>query len=83
MKATCQIPIATIQGLLGTGYYARILHGKVIIQRCPTRTAPPTEAQLRARQLFVQRYAQPKSSQSILPSSSKSPQSILPSSSSD
>ncbi len=67
MKATCQIPIATIQGLLGTGYYARILHGKVIIQRCPTRTAPPTEAQLRARQIFVQRYAQQKNNSSQSP----------------
>ena len=59
MKATCRIPIATIQGLIGPGYYARILNGELIIQRCPRRTKPPTPAQLEARRKFVERYAKP------------------------
>jgi hypothetical protein len=58
MKATCRIPIATIQGLIGPGYYARILNGELIIQRCPRKA--PSAAQAEARRVFVERYAQPK-----------------------
>lgn len=57
MKAKLIKPIATIQGKIAQGYYARILNGKQIIQRCPVRKKPLTPAQLRAQQEFAQRYA--------------------------
>ena len=57
MKATPVFPIASFQGTIHRGYYARILHGKQVIQRCPKRTKPPTPAQVRARQIFAEKYA--------------------------
>lgn len=60
MKANYILPIASVQGKIAHGYYARILHGKTIIQRCPIRTKPATEAQIKAQQDFVARYATAK-----------------------
>ena len=57
MKAKMITPIANIQGKIAKGYYARILNGQQIIQRCPVRTKPPTTAQRRAQRDFVLRYA--------------------------
>ena len=50
-------PIASVQGKIAKGYYARILNGQQIIQRCPVRTKPLTPAQRRAQRDFVLRYA--------------------------
>ena len=60
MKANYILPIASVQGKIAHGYYARILNGKTIIQRCPVRTKPPTPAQRKARHDFVARYATTK-----------------------
>lgn len=57
MKAKMLTPIASVQGKIAKGYYARILNGQQIIQRCPVRTKPPTTAQRRAQRDFVLRYA--------------------------
>ena len=57
MKAKMIVPIASVQGKIAKGYYARVLNGKQIIQRCPVRRKAPTAAQLRAQRDFVQRYA--------------------------
>ena len=57
MKAKMLTPIASVQGKIAKGYYARILNGQQIIQRCPVRTKPPTPAQRRAQRDFVLRYA--------------------------
>ena len=57
MKAKMLTPIANVQGKIAKGYYARILNGQQIIQRCPVRTKPPTPAQRRAQRDFVLRYA--------------------------
>lgn len=56
MKANYILPIASVQGKIAHGYYARILNGKTIIQRCPIRTKPATNAQLRIRRQFGERY---------------------------
>lgn len=60
MKANYILPIASVQGKIAHGYYARILHGKTIIQRCPVRTKPATAAQRKAQHDFVARFANPK-----------------------
>ena len=57
MKAKMLTPIASVQGKIAKGYYARILNGQQIIQRCPVRTKPPTPAQRRAQRDFILRYA--------------------------
>ena len=61
MKATLMVPIDSLRGKLslGSDYYVRMLYGKVIIQRCPKRSKPPTSAQLEARRKFVEKYAHP------------------------
>lgn len=56
MKAKMIIPIASVQGKIAKGYYARILNGKQIIQRCPVRDQSPTPAQLRIRKQFGERF---------------------------
>lgn len=60
MQANYIVPIASIQGKIAYGYYARILNGKTIIQRCPKRTKPATATQIKARQNFIARFAKPK-----------------------
>ena len=52
MRAKMMAPIASVSGKIAKGYYARVMFGKQIIQRCPIRTKPPTEKQLAARQWF-------------------------------
>ena len=53
MKARLMAPIESIQGKIAPGYYARIMYGKQVIQRCPVRTKPATEKQKAARQWFA------------------------------
>ena len=57
MKATLQDPIQSLRGKLGKDYYARVQYGEVVIQRRPKRDKPPTEAQLKARKAFAEKYA--------------------------
>ena len=45
MIAKLNEPIKTLRGNLGKEYYVRVLYDKVVIQRRPKRTKPPTEAQ--------------------------------------
>lgn len=56
MKANMIVPIASVQGKIAKGYYARVLNGKQIIQRCPVRHKPPTPAQLNIRKQFGERF---------------------------
>ena len=60
MKATCVLPIATIRGLIGKEYYARVVRGKVVVQRRPHYKKAPTEAQQKARKQFAERYVKHK-----------------------
>ena len=57
MKAELVYPIKTLRGNIGPEFYTRVLNGKQIIQRRPKRTKPPTEAQIRARKGFAEKYA--------------------------
>ena len=61
MRATLMVPIDSLRGKLslGSDYYARMLYGKLVIQRCSRRTKPATAAQKEARRKFVEKYAQP------------------------
>ena len=56
MKANMIAPIASIHGKIAKGFYARVMYGKQVIQRCPIRTKPATEKQLEARRKFVEKY---------------------------
>lgn len=56
MKAKMMAPIASVSGKIAKGYYARVIYGKQIIQRCPIRTKPPTEKQMEARRIFLEKY---------------------------
>lgn len=47
-------PVACVRGKIAKGYYARVQYGKQIIQRCPVRCKPPTEAQVKARAWFAE-----------------------------
>ena len=51
------IPIESVQGTIARGYYARVVYGKQVIQRCPVRTKAPTEKQKAARQWFAENLA--------------------------
>lgn len=57
MKAITNELIESLKGKLGKGLYARKLNGEIVIQRCPKRTKPATEAQIRARKAFGEKYA--------------------------
>ena len=57
MKAKAIYPIDSLHGNISPDHYARVLNGQLIIQRRPTRTKPPTEAQIRARKGFAEKYA--------------------------
>ena len=57
MIAELNYPLKTLKGKLGKEYYARVQYGKEVIQRCPKRTQPPTEAQIKARKAFAEKYA--------------------------
>lgn len=54
MKAKLMAPIASVSGKIAKGYYARVVCGKQVIQRCPVRTKPPTEKQIAARKWFAE-----------------------------
>jgi hypothetical protein len=57
MLAELEHPIKSLRGNISPGYYTRVLNGKQIIQRRPKRDKPPTDAQIRARKEFVEKYA--------------------------
>ena len=60
MKATLMAPIKSIHGKISDKYYARVVNGKQIIQRCPVRNYPPTQKQIEARKRFVEKYRKTK-----------------------
>jgi hypothetical protein len=57
MQAELEHPIKSLKGNISPGYYIRVLHGKQIVQRRPKRDKPPTEAQIKARKAFAEKYA--------------------------
>ena len=57
MKAEAIYPIDSLHGNISPDHYTRVLNGKQIIQHRPKRTKPPTEAQIRARKVFAEKYA--------------------------
>lgn len=57
MIAETNFPIKSLKRNLGKEYYARMQYGKVVIQRCPKRDRPPTEAQKKVREEFGKKYA--------------------------
>ena len=67
MKVTLIAPIQSIHGKLSDKYYARVVNGKQIIQRCPVRNNPPTQKQIEARKRFIEKYRKTKS---VTPSTS-------------
>jgi hypothetical protein len=57
MIAELNYPIETLRGNLTKEHYARVQYGKTVIQRRPKRDKPPTEAQIKARKAFAEKYA--------------------------
>ena len=57
MKAELEHPIKSLRGNLTKKYYVRVLNGDIVVQRRPKRTKPPTEAQIKARKAFAEKYA--------------------------
>jgi hypothetical protein len=57
MRAKLVAPFESLHGKLDRDFYARVMYGKQIIQRCPRRWKPPTEKQLEARRKFAEKYA--------------------------
>jgi hypothetical protein len=57
MKAKMMAPIASIHGTIAKGYYARVVYGKQVIQRCPVRKNKPSEKQIAARKWFAENLA--------------------------
>lgn len=57
MIAETNFPVKSLKRNLGKEYYARMQYGKVVIQRCPKRDRPPTEAQKKVREEFGKKYA--------------------------
>ena len=57
MKAALEHPIKSLRGNLTKKYYVRVLNGDIVVQRRPKRTKPPTEAQIKARKAFAEKYA--------------------------
>ena len=60
MKAKKLVPIDKVKGTIAAGYYARVVYGKQIIQRCPVRKKKPTEKQLAARKWFAEKIRKKK-----------------------
>ena len=56
MRAKLYVPFEELRGRIGEDYYARVLYGKLVIQRCLRKGNPPTLAQLEARKQFVEKY---------------------------
>lgn len=65
MKATFIAPIASLRGKITKGYYARVLNGQQIIQRCPVRRKAASSAQLAARKRFAETYAVARQAKNI------------------
>lgn len=57
MKAKMMAPIASIHGTIAKGYYARVIYGKQVIQRCPVRQKPASAKQKAAREWFAENLA--------------------------
>ena len=58
MIVTWRAPVGEIRGTLGPDVYARVVRGKCIIQRRPDRSRHvPSEAELKNRKKFAQKYA--------------------------
>ncbi|MBR2450191.1 MAG: hypothetical protein IKB40_01705 [Paludibacteraceae bacterium] len=57
MIAETNYPVKSLKGNLGKKYYARMQYGKLVIQRRPKRDKPATEAQIKARKAFAEKYA--------------------------
>ena len=57
MKAELEHPIKSLRGNFTKKYYVRVLNGDIVVQRRPKRTKPPTEAQIKARKAFAEKYA--------------------------
>ena len=57
MKAKAIDIIKFFKGNLTKDHYARVLNGDIVIQRRPKRTKPATEAQIKARKEFSEKYA--------------------------
>jgi hypothetical protein len=57
MIAELNYPIETLRGNFTKEHYARVQYGKTVIQRRPKRDKPPTEAQIKARKAFAEKYA--------------------------
>ena len=58
MKARAIDIIKFLSGNLTENHYVRVLNGELVIQRRPKRTKPATEAQIRARREFKEKYGQ-------------------------
>ena len=54
MKVQLISPVAALHGKLNgkAKLYFKTVNGKTFVQRCPSRTAPPTRNQLAARKRF-------------------------------
>lgn len=57
MIAELEYPIESLRGNLTKEHYARMQYGKLVIQRRPKRDKPATEAQIKARKAFAEKYA--------------------------
>ena len=57
MKARAIDIIKFLSGNLTENHYVRVLNGELVIQRRPKRTKRATEAQIRARREFKEKYA--------------------------
>lgn len=57
MIAELEYPIESLRGNLTKEHYARMQYDKLVIQRRPKRDKPPTEAQIKARKAFAEKYA--------------------------
>ena len=66
MRAKLVAPFESLHGKLDKDFYARVMYGKQIIQRCPRRLKPPTEAQLKARERFLEKYRKTKQQKSLI-----------------
>ena len=54
MQVDLILPIAQLHGKLNSNanYYFKTVNGKTFVQRCPVRTAKPSEQQILARSRF-------------------------------
>ena len=57
MKAKAIDIIEFLKGNLTEDHYARVLNGEIVVQRRPKHKKPATEAQIRARREFGEKYA--------------------------